>query len=327
MKRKAIFKAGPKVLQSIVLKKKIPLIVGWYLTYRCNRDCSFCGLSQNPGDELGTKDVLTILQKLAKAGTQIIVFSGGEPLLREDIGLILQESAKAGIATGLTSNGSFITDKIDELKKVGHVKLSFEGPQRVHDEIRGEGSYAEIMAAVEALKKKGIDTIFNTTLCEQNIDYIDRIVSIAENMDLRVKFQPVSSAHTLGKDISPMVPEAKRLSEAMTQLRRMRKSHPVIANTDAGLEYLSAWPTPPPVKCLGNRMFLRLDPAGRSFFCTMQRDNFASKTILEDGATATIESLQMEPCSGCWCTSTLELNLFFSHGWKKPWQILRFFHR
>ena len=315
------------MLRSLVAKKKIPLIVGWYLTYRCNRKCSFCGLSQTPGEELKTDDVLKILQKLARAGTHIIVFSGGEPLLREDIGTILKKSEEFGITTGITSNGSFVADRIDEIRKVGHVKLSFEGPQKVHDEIRGEGSYEEVMHAVEALKKENIDAIFNTTLCLQNLEHVDQIINIAERVGLRVKFQPVSSAHTMGKDISPMIPKTEQISDVMQQLRNMRKSHPVIANTDASLEYLASWPTPPPIRCLGSRIFLRLDPMGRSFYCTMQRDNFASKTVLEDGVQATIDSLQMQECSGCWCTSTLELNLFFSHGWKKPWQILRFFHR
>jgi MoaA/NifB/PqqE/SkfB family radical SAM enzyme len=321
-------KTGPRALLALLTGKPVPLIVGWYLTYRCNRSCDFCGLESAVGPELDTKQVLKVLDRLASAGTRVIVFSGGEPLMRKDLPEILARGKSLGIKSGLTSNGTMIPDRIDEIAgNLDHVKLSFEGPKEVHDQIRGEGSYKEVMDAAEALLSRGVSLLLNTTLTGRNIGHVEEILDTARRLGVRVKFQPVSSAHTMGKDIQALMPSPEEMRRAISELRLLRRTSPTIANSDAGLEYMENWPHARPMKCYGSRLFLRLDPAGRSFFCTMQRDNFASATILEQGVQQTMASLIQAPCSGCWCTSTLELNLFLEKGWKRPWQILRFFRK
>lgn len=325
MKLTKLIKTGPAVAGALITGNSLPLVVGWYITYRCNRVCDFCGLSEVAGDELDTNQVFAVIDRLADAGTKIIVFSGGEPLLRDDIGPVINHAKSKKISVGITSNGTFVKEKIDELAAADHVKLSFEGPKEIHDRIRGDGSYEEVMAGAEALKSKGVNVLFNATVCSVNIHAVKDIVNEAKKAGVKVKFQPVSNAHTMGKDIESLIPEKESFIDAIGKLRALRKTERTIANTDASLKYLLTWPNPHPLRCRGAGFFLRLDPAGRSFFCTMQRDNFAKMNVLEHGARATMKSLQQLPCNGCWCTSTLELNMFLDGGWKRPWQLLRFF--
>jgi len=325
MKASKALKYGPKVLYYLSRGKAAPVIVGWYLTYRCDQSCSFCGVSEKNHGELGTGEVLKIIDLLAKAGTRIIVFSGGEPLLVKDIGKILSHAKKRGINAGLTTNGNLVASRIDEIEGLDNLKLSFEGPKEIHDKIRGKGAFEKAMNAVEAARSRGIDVFFNTTICTYNINHIDEIVRISRELGLRVKFQPVSLAHAMGKQMTELIPKPAEFQRAFTRLRKMRKTTKAIANTDLSLDYLSQYPNLPPIKCRGAGIFLRIDPMGRSFFCTMQRESFAKNNILEHGVTATMNSLRKPQCSGCLCTSTLELNLFLEKGWKRPWQILRFF--
>jgi MoaA/NifB/PqqE/SkfB family radical SAM enzyme len=318
-------KAGPTALRALLGGRAVPLIVGWYLTYRCNRSCDFCGVDSAVGPELDTDQVKQVLDRLAQAGTRLIVFSGGEPLMRKDIGQILQHSKSLGIRNGLTTNGTLVPERIDEIAEyLDNVKVSFDGPESIHDRIRGAGSFAEVMTATDLLLAKGVRLLFNTTLCKPNIDSIDEVLDIAKGLGVRVKFQPVSSAHTMGKNIQDMIPEVDSFLRVVKTLRQMRKTNPTIANSDAALEYMESWPKTRPIKCHGSTLFLRLGPDGQSFFCTMQRTNFAKKNILEHGVEQTMRSLARESCAGCWCTSSLELNLFLEKGWKRPWQILRF---
>ena len=82
------------------------------LTNRCNLRCTMCQIPENGNEEeLGTEDVKTLIRDSLKLQPQGIVFSGGEPLLRNDIFELIAFAHSHEIKTCLTSNGTLIDER------------------------------------------------------------------------------------------------------------------------------------------------------------------------------------------------------------------------
>ena len=67
-------------LKEKIFKRRIPIAVGWAITYRCNFQCKFCNRWQNPEEEISTHQAIDIINKLYRLGLRRINFSGGKPL-------------------------------------------------------------------------------------------------------------------------------------------------------------------------------------------------------------------------------------------------------
>ena len=94
-----------------------PLRMDLALTYQCNNNCYFCytGGPQKV-EELRTWDWETILDTLWENGIPQVVFTGGEPTLREDLVEIVNYAQS--FVTGLVTNGRKLADLAAELKGV-----------------------------------------------------------------------------------------------------------------------------------------------------------------------------------------------------------------
>jgi len=108
--------------------------------------------------------------------------TGGEPFLRQDIFEILNEFIEAGFETYLLSNGTLITsDKAKVLAGLGvkGVQISIEGPEDIHERIRGIGSFFLSLNGIKHLLNEGIAVTMNVTLSEVNAIYFMDIVKLA----------------------------------------------------------------------------------------------------------------------------------------------------
>ncbi len=74
--------AGYKLLSAKFLGKRVPLIVGWSVTNRCNLRCLFCTRWKSEAAELDTGQVCANIDALYQMGTYGINFTGGEALIR-----------------------------------------------------------------------------------------------------------------------------------------------------------------------------------------------------------------------------------------------------
>ncbi|HHI97436.1 MAG TPA: radical SAM protein, partial [Thermodesulfatator atlanticus] len=103
-------------------KDKKPVVV-WNVTKRCNLRCIHCyahaTASAHP-DELTTKEGFSLLEDLAQFGSPVILFSGGEPLMRPDILDLIHKAVSLGMRAVLSTNGVLIDRALaKELKKLG----------------------------------------------------------------------------------------------------------------------------------------------------------------------------------------------------------------
>ena len=97
--------------------------------------------------------------------------TGGEPFLRPDFLAILEEMVGAGFDCYVLSNGTIITpERAQALAGLGvkGVQVSLEGPEEIHDEIRGRGSFAASLKGIQNLLDAGVQVSVNATLSRLN---------------------------------------------------------------------------------------------------------------------------------------------------------------
>jgi MoaA/NifB/PqqE/SkfB family radical SAM enzyme len=120
-----------------------PAIVSYTITKACNLRCLHCHVSAREPmpNELNLQEAMQAVDEMADLGTQAIIFSGGEPLLRKDFVLALANYCQdAGIIPAMLTNGVLLDSKVAwELKEAGilAVGLPIDSiDQATHDKLR-----------------------------------------------------------------------------------------------------------------------------------------------------------------------------------------------
>jgi len=168
-------------------------IIQWHITDRCNLKCRHCyqegaGSREMPFDRIAAviQEIAAMLKDWGEAyGLEFspsFTITGGEPFLRPDFFSILKEILQAGFASYVLSNGTMITqERAESLAALGvkEVQVSLEGPQGVHDGIRGPGSFAASLQGVRNLQAAGVKVSLNSTLSKLNAGYFMDLVDLA----------------------------------------------------------------------------------------------------------------------------------------------------
>ena len=167
--------------------------VQWHLTEKCNLRCSHCYQTGGKFAELSLTEIREVLDEivdmLAAWSTAYQVefapsfnVTGGEPLLRPDLLDILDDMKDRGFASYLLTNGTLIdAPKAVALAECGvkGIQVSIEGPEEIHDRIRGQGSFQASCQGVAHLLAAGHQVTLNATLSELNADKFHDLVDIA----------------------------------------------------------------------------------------------------------------------------------------------------
>lgn len=165
------------------------MIVSWNTTNKCNLNCSHCyrDAGEKYKEELNTEEAKTLIDQISKAGFKVMIFSGGEPLMREDIFELIEHASKSGLRPVMGSNGTLITKEVaQKLKKSGTaaVGISLDSlDSRKHDKFRGyDGAYNDTVKAMKNCKEAGLKFQIHTTVMDWNrkeiIDISDFAVDI-----------------------------------------------------------------------------------------------------------------------------------------------------
>ena len=166
---------------------KKPIVV-WNLTRICNLYCVHCYADAKdkpqPG-ELTTAEGLRLIDDIADFGVPTLLFSGGEPLMREDIFQLATHAAARGIRTVLSTNGTLITpDVAGRIRDAGfsYVGVSIDGLEEAHDRIRGKkGAFRQALAGVRYSRDAGIRTGLRLTVHALNVRELPAIFDLLEN--------------------------------------------------------------------------------------------------------------------------------------------------
>lgn len=171
-------------------RDKRPVVV-WNVTRRCNLKCVHCySSSQNVryADELSTEEGKRLLADLASFGSPVILFSGGEPTLREDLPELAQFAVDRGMRAVISTNGTMLTkNMIDTFKRIGlsYVGVSLDGMKEIHDRFRGvSGAFDMTMRGIRSCQEAGIKVGIRFTLNRRNASDIPSIFDLIEQENI-----------------------------------------------------------------------------------------------------------------------------------------------
>ena len=142
------------------------------LTYRCNAACPKCYLGDAQRDmvELPFDQWCHIIDKLWKIGIPQIVFTGGEPLLRDDLVRLVGYAEK--FVTGLVTNGILLEERAKELKdaSLDYMQVTVEScDPKVHNGMMAvEDALQRAEAGIRKALSLGMNVVTNTTLTQDN---------------------------------------------------------------------------------------------------------------------------------------------------------------
>jgi Fe-coproporphyrin III synthase len=167
---------------------KKPVVV-WNVTQRCNLHCGHCySDSRNreyPG-ELTTEEGTDLLEQLAAFGVPTVLFSGGEPLMRDDVLGLAATARGLGMRTVLSSNGTLLDARAAAaVAEAGfsYVGVSIDGIGATHDRMRGKrGAFEAMLSGLAAAREAGLRTGLRFTLHALNRAHLGEVFDLAERV-------------------------------------------------------------------------------------------------------------------------------------------------
>ena len=168
------------------------MLVSWNTTNACNLYCKHCyrDSGTKAEEELNTEESKQLIDEIAAAGFKIMIFSGGEPLLRDDIEELIQYASQASLRPVLGTNGTLINiDKARKLKEAGTmaVGISLDSINPVlHDEFRASpGAWQKAVDGMLACRQAGLPFQIHTTVLEWNSGEIEELTDLSVELGAR----------------------------------------------------------------------------------------------------------------------------------------------
>ena len=168
-------------------KDKKPVVV-WNVGRRCNLRCVHCYSQSRNIDysgELSHEEGLRLIDDLAGFGAPVMLFSGGEPLMRPDIFELIEHAVAKGMRAVVSTNGTLITPDIAaRLQDAGlsYVGISLDGLEATNDRFRGmQGAFEQALAGVRSCLARGVKVGLRFTMTRANVTDVPGIFDLIES--------------------------------------------------------------------------------------------------------------------------------------------------
>ncbi len=166
-------------------------VVVWNMTRTCNLECTHCYSDSDYKDydgELNTAEAKEFIDDLADFNVPVLLFSGGEPLIREDIFELAEYTVEKGIRPTISTNGTLITKDVAKRLKdigVGYVGISLDGLEKTNDKFRGkEGAFKKALAGIHNCLELGQKVGLRFTINRYNYQELDDIFDLLEEENI-----------------------------------------------------------------------------------------------------------------------------------------------
>ncbi|MDR2850623.1 MAG: heme b synthase [Desulfovibrio sp.] len=165
-------------------------LIAWEVTRSCNLACKHCRAEAHPhpyNGELSTTEAISLIDSFSQVGSPIIIFTGGEPMLRPDIYDLVAYTRAQGLTCAFSPNGTLIdAENAQKLKAAGvdRCSISIDGPDaKNHDAFRGvKGAFDASLRGIAHLKNAGLPFQVNTTVTRDNLANFKNIFDLCERV-------------------------------------------------------------------------------------------------------------------------------------------------
>lgn len=169
---------------------KKPIVV-WNCTRRCNLACVHCyaqSANKHYQGEMTTDEGLALIDNVAEFGVPVILFSGGEPLMREDLATLIERVGSLGVRSVISTNGTLIDQaKAEQFAQAGlsYVGISLDGMAETNDKFRGHaGAFDEALGGIRCCRKAGVKVGLRFTINKRNVEDVSAILDLLVDEDI-----------------------------------------------------------------------------------------------------------------------------------------------
>jgi [mycofactocin precursor peptide]-tyrosine decarboxylase / 3-amino-5-[(4-hydroxyphenyl)methyl]-4,4-dimethylpyrrolidin-2-one synthase len=266
-----------------------PICLTWELTYACNLACVHCLSSSGRRDprELTTAEAKGVVDELQKMQVFYVNIGGGEPTVRPDFWELLDYAIDHQVGVKFSTNGVRLdaararqlanTDYVD-------VQISLDGATAaVNDEVRGPGSYATAVRALENLAAAGfVKPKISVVMTRQNVDQLDEFAAIADKYgaQLRItRLRPSGRGADVWDELHPTAAQQRQMYDWL-----VARGDNVL--TGDSFFHLSAYGEALPGLnlCGAGRVVCLIDPVGDVYACPFAiHENFLAGNVRSPG--------------------------------------------
>lgn len=169
-----------------------PFTIAWEVTRACAYACVHCRADaqhQRDPRELSTAEALALIDRLADFGNQpILIFTGGDPMMRPDLFDLIAHANERGLRCSLTPTATALPtrERLEKAHQAGirRVALSLDAPRpEIHDEFRKvKGSWQRTMDILHRAQEVGLSVQVNTTVARHNAHILHEMVPFIEEV-------------------------------------------------------------------------------------------------------------------------------------------------
>lgn len=170
---------------------RAPFTIAWEVTRACVFACVHCRAdAQRRRDprELTTVEGYALIDRLAEFGSPILVFTGGDPMMRRDLFELISYADEKGLRCSLTPTATTSPTRerlrLAALAGVRRIALSLDGPNpEVHDAFRKvDGSWERTMTILRNAQEVGLSAQINTTVTAHNVHLLPDMVQFVREV-------------------------------------------------------------------------------------------------------------------------------------------------
>ncbi len=270
-----------------------PICLTWELTYACNLQCIHCLSSsgRRDPDELSTAEAEALIEELEALGVFYVNIGGGEPTLRGDFWRLLRYATDHRVGVKFSTNGSRIdAAAARELAAADHVdvQISVDGADAdTNDAVRGDGSFAAAVAAMEHLAAAGfVGFKVSVVVTRHNADRLDELEALASHYGARLRLtrlRPAGRGARSWHRLHPSPEQQRRLYGWLIE-------RPEVLTGDSFF-HLSALGEPLAGLnlCGAGRVVCLVDPVGDVFACPfVMHDDFRAGSVRDPGGFTSV---------------------------------------
>jgi mycofactocin radical SAM maturase len=280
----------PSLIEQFERGLDAPICLTWELTYACNLACVHCLSSSGKRDprELSTRQCMDIIDELERMQVFYVNIGGGEPTVRPDFWELVDYATTHHVGVKFSTNGVRITPEVAARLAASDyvdVQISLDGATaEVNDAVRGPGSYAMAIRALENLAAAGFsDAKISVVVTRQNIGQLDEFTTLAAHYGatLRItRLRPSGRGADVWDELHPT-------PEQQVQLYDWLVAHGEEVLTGDSFFHLSALGAPGALAglnlCGAGRVVCLIDPIGDVYACPFAiHDRFFAGNVLSD---------------------------------------------
>lgn len=301
-------RSGFKTLGARIFNKRYPVKVNYICTYACNANCSYCNTrKRKKKKEMSTSKVKSMLISLKKMGAEQITFIGGEPTVKKDMDKIVQYAKSLGFLTTMSTNGIILKD----IEGLDMIITCLNGPEKIHDKIRGKGSYKKVM---KLLKSANSGKLITMIITKENYGQVDYILEISKKLNISVNFQPAfkNELAKVEKGIEKQLLSKSQIKRVFKYLFQKKKQGFLISNSYSSLKDFAEKGKSKPKKCYHGKLTVTIDPYGNMFRCYKYINSKPEINGIRDGWKAGFDKIKLKKCNECYYGCHIEDNHLFS---------------